>query len=98
MDDLLGKLEMEAPIVSGMLEGSIKLYEKGFVYAGPGINGKAIAYYKYIERLEQLGTLPLGKLEMRMTFFSTFGERFEVRFAISEHYVHELKERKTRGA
>ena len=97
MESLLGKLEAEAPISAGLLEGSITLYQKGFSYDGPGINGKAHAYYNYIERLEKLGELPLGKVEARMVFFSTFGERFEVRFAINDQYFIELKERKAGG-
>ena len=96
MVGLFGKLEAEAPISSGMLEGNISLFEKGFCYKGPGINGQAYGDYHFIERLENLGQLPLGRADVRMIFFTTFGERFDVRFAISEHYYHVLKERMRR--
>ena len=96
MSHLFGELEAEAPISQGMLEGSIKFYEKGFVYEGPGVNGKVYSYYHYIERIDGLGSLHLGQVGVRLIFFSTLGERFDVRFAINEHYFHELKERSAR--
>ena len=96
MYSLFGQPEKEVRISQGMLEGSITFYEKGFVYEGPGVIGKVYSYYHYIERIEKLESLPLGQVGVRMIFFSTLGERFDVRFAINEHYFYELKERSTR--
>ena len=96
MNSLLGRLEGEARISQGMLEGSIQFYEKGFIYDGPGVVGKVYSYYHYIERIDKLEPLPLGKIGVRLIFFSTLGERFDVRFAINEHYFYELKERSMR--
>jgi len=94
MSDMFGELQAEAPISQGMLEGSIKFCEKGFIYEGPGINGKVYSYYRYLERLDQLSQPFLGKIDVRMIFFSTLGERFDVRFSINEHFYHEMKSRK----
>ncbi len=96
MNELLGKLEAEAPISSGDEEGKISLHEKGLVYDGPGVNGKIYSLYSYVEKVEALEDLQLGKVRVRMVFFSTLGERFDLKFVINEHFLHELKERKGR--
>jgi len=94
MGDLLGAFKEEAPISQGMLDGTIKFHEKGFIYEGPGIEGKVYSYNHYIERLEKLSEPVLGSIGVRMIFFSTLGERVDVRFQINEHYFHELMDRK----
>jgi len=91
MENLLGKTEAEAPIFAGGKDGTLTLHEKGLVYDGPGVNGKIIAPYTYVEKLEKGKELMLGKMEVRLVLMSALGERFDLKFAIAEHYYHVLK-------
>lgn len=96
MENLLGKEEGEAPIFAGPHEGAIRLHERGLVYDCANVNGKIYALYVGIMKVERGRELPLGKVEARLVLLSMLGEKFDLRFAIAEHYYHVLKEKSGR--
>ena len=93
MADLLGKEEVEVPVITNAGEGRLVMHERGLVLELPGINGQVKAYYASVRELELGRKLPLGKREARMVVFDMMGQRFDVRFGCSEQRLHELRER-----
>ena len=93
MEELLGKVEFQAHVISGDREGNLTIYEKGIIYDVGDKNGRVVSPYNYIESIASGRELPLGKVEANIVTYSLLGERFNLQFAVSEAYFHELMAR-----
>jgi len=97
MDDLLGKVEREIPVVLREGEGTLFLCERGIIYEGSNVNGRVAAPYNYIKTVSLGRELPLGQMEAYIVLHDLMGDKFELEFAANELHLNEIKRRCTPG-
>jgi len=93
MEELLGKEIEQAQIVAGGYEGRILFYEKGLMYDCQNVNGKVYSLYTSVMKIEPGDDLPLGKKELRLVLMTPLGEKFDLKMAINDHFIHVLRDR-----
>ena len=90
-DPVYGAIKGRIPLYKNGLEqsGNLILYEDGFLLDNEG--EKIKAPMRYIKMFENIGELPLGKVQVEMEVYDQTGSKFSMVVGMSDQHFLMLK-------
>ena len=90
-DEVLGEIKGKMPLYKNGLDvsGEIILCENGIIVRADGNTLKVP--FNYVTGLENISTMPLGKIGVEMDVSDMMGDKHSFKFGISEQHFMALK-------